>query len=77
MPQSQPLLASTVPRLAKITMKDLKKKNYLFSIIEICSGITCGRVLNVVLYAQRSHKLNYCNAFNYSISVIFVYLFIF
>ena len=42
----------------------------LFDIIQICSGITSGRVLNWVLYAQRLQKI----ADNLS-SVIFIDLF--
>ena len=36
-----------------------QKYNSFVHIIQICSGITCGRVLNGEFYAQRLQKLDY------------------
>ena len=37
---------------------------YILSVvIQMCSGITCGRVLNGELYAQRFQQLSYLHLF--------------
>ena len=61
----------TVQNMTKINTFSLSKymQSLMFHIIEMCSGITHGRVLNDELYAQRFQKLIYVHLFTYCFMV--------
>ena len=51
------------PGVIKKKKKKKKKKKPTIHVIQICSGITCGRVLNGELYTQRLQKLIYLHSY--------------